>query len=151
VFKCWPFEGDYVKNKRHGRGTFFYPDGSKYEGDWNDNVRDGHGIYTYPNSDTYEGEWKNHVRQGKGIYTYAATSTLTTSMTSIVMFRCRSIIEAQYIGKWKNGQRQGPGEMLFGQYRYVGKFHENYVGVCFYVIRCHYQYDDIICVHIVSL
>lgn len=24
--------GDYVKNKRHGRGIFFYPDGSKYEG-----------------------------------------------------------------------------------------------------------------------
>ena len=24
--------GEYVKNKKHGQGTFIYPDGSKYEG-----------------------------------------------------------------------------------------------------------------------
>lgn len=24
--------GDYVKNKKHGQGTFIYPDGSRYEG-----------------------------------------------------------------------------------------------------------------------
>jgi len=101
------YVGDYVKNKRHGRGAFFYPDGSKYEGEWNENVREGHGIYTYPNNDTYEGEWKNHQRQGKGTYTYAAT-------------------KAQYVGTWLNGKREGPGELLFGEYRYVGKFHDNY-------------------------
>jgi hypothetical protein len=66
--------GDYVKNKRHGKGIFYYPDGSKYDGDWNENVREGSGTYTYPNGDTYEGEWKNHQRHGKGTYTYAATS-----------------------------------------------------------------------------
>ncbi|CAF4768297.1 unnamed protein product [Rotaria socialis] len=66
--------GEYIKNKRHGQGIFYYPDGSKYEGEWNDNVRDGHGIYTYPNNDTYEGEWRNHQREGTGTYTYAATS-----------------------------------------------------------------------------
>lgn len=37
------------------------------------------------------------------------------------------ILEAQYIGTWINGKRQGPGEIQFGQYKYVGKFHENYV------------------------
>jgi radial spoke head protein 1 len=65
-----------VKNKRHGKGAFFYPDGSKYDGDWNENVREGYGTYTYPNNDTYEGEWKNHQRHGKGTYTYAATSKI---------------------------------------------------------------------------
>ena len=25
--------GEYVKNKKHGQGTFIYPDGSKYEGE----------------------------------------------------------------------------------------------------------------------
>lgn len=24
--------GEYMKNKKHGQGTFIYPDGSKYEG-----------------------------------------------------------------------------------------------------------------------
>jgi radial spoke head protein 1 len=71
---CPKKKGDYVKNKRHGKGLFYYPDGSKYDGEWNENVREGHGTYTYPNNDTYEGEWKNHQRHGKGNYTYAATS-----------------------------------------------------------------------------
>ncbi|CAF0773252.1 unnamed protein product [Adineta ricciae] len=103
-----PFEsGEYQKHKRHGRGTFHYPDGSKYDGEWNENIREGHGTYTYPNNDTYEGEWKNNQRYGKGTYTYATT-------------------KAQYIGTWIEGKRQGPGEMQFAQYRYIGKFHENY-------------------------
>jgi len=101
------YVGEYAKNKRHGKGIFYYPDGSKYDGDWNENVRDGYGTYTYPNNDAYEGEWKNHQRHGKGTYTYAAT-------------------KAKYLGTWNTGKRQGPGELQFNQYRYVGKFHENY-------------------------
>ncbi|CAF3484071.1 unnamed protein product [Adineta steineri] len=99
--------GEYQKNKRHGKGIFYYPDGSKYDGDWNENIREGQGTYTYPNNDTYEGEWKNHQRHGKGTYTYAAT-------------------KAQYVGTWKEGKRQGPGQLHFNQYRYVGKFNDNY-------------------------
>lgn len=26
------YVGEYLKNKKHGQGTFIYPDGSKYEG-----------------------------------------------------------------------------------------------------------------------
>lgn len=26
------YTGEYVKNKKHGHGTFIYPDGSRYEG-----------------------------------------------------------------------------------------------------------------------
>ena len=26
------YDGDYVMNKKHGHGIFYYPDGSKYEG-----------------------------------------------------------------------------------------------------------------------
>ena len=26
------YEGDYVQNKKHGQGLFYYPDGSKYDG-----------------------------------------------------------------------------------------------------------------------
>ena len=37
------------------------------------------------------------------------------------------MIEAQYVGTWNNGKRQGPGELLFGHYKYSGKFHDNYV------------------------
>ena len=26
------YDGEYEENKKHGQGTFYYPDGSKYEG-----------------------------------------------------------------------------------------------------------------------
>lgn len=38
-------------------------------------------------------------------------------------------LEAKYVGTWNGGRRQGPGELQFNQYRYVGKFHENYVRI----------------------
>lgn len=38
-----------------------------------------------------------------------------------------SSLEARYVGTWVEGKRHGPGEMHFGQYRFVGRFHQNYV------------------------
>ena len=38
-------------------------------------------------------------------------------------------VEAKYVGTWNSGKRQGPGELQFNQYRYVGKFQENYVRI----------------------
>jgi len=45
------------------------------------------------------------------------------------MFANRMYLEAKYLGTWNTGKRQGPGELQFNQYRYVGKFHENYVRI----------------------
>jgi len=38
-------------------------------------------------------------------------------------------IEAKYFGTWNSGKRQGPGELQFNQYRFVGKFQDNYVRI----------------------
>lgn len=67
------YVGEYVRNKKHGQGTFIYLDGSKYEGSWVDDVREGYGVYYYVNGDRYEGEWKEHLRHGQGTYFYAET------------------------------------------------------------------------------
>ena len=122
-FDCLP-SGDYVENKRHSRGIFVYPDGSKYEGDWHENLRHGHGIYTYPNKDIYEGQWSNHRRHGKGTYKSATTSR-SASLIYKHHLEILFVVDVQYVGMWKEGQRHGPGELHYGQYRYVGKFHEN--------------------------
>ena len=31
------YEGEYHKCKKHGKGTYYYNDGSKYSGEWKDN------------------------------------------------------------------------------------------------------------------
>ena len=59
------YTGEYFKNKKHGTGTFIYPDGSKYEGQWGDDQRNGWGKYTFVNGDYYEGEWEGNLRQGQ--------------------------------------------------------------------------------------
>lgn len=33
--------GELQGGRRHGRGSFLYPDGSSYEGQWQDNVKHG--------------------------------------------------------------------------------------------------------------
>lgn len=43
------YEGQYHENKRHGRGTFVFADGSQYVGEYKADKKHGLGTYTYPN------------------------------------------------------------------------------------------------------
>lgn len=43
------YEGEYHENKRHGRGTFVFADGSQYVGEYRADKKHGLGTYTYPN------------------------------------------------------------------------------------------------------
>ncbi|XP_044803352.2 radial spoke head 1 homolog [Bubalus kerabau] len=107
--------GEYVRNQKHGQGTFIYPDGSRYEGEWADDLRHGHGVYYYVNNDTYTGEWFAHQRHGQGTYFYAETGS-------------------KYVGTWVNGQQEGAAELIHLNHRYQGKFlNKNPVGPGKYV------------------
>ncbi len=46
--------GQYKQDKRNGRGTYHYKDGSRYEGDWIDDQKAGHGVFIWPTGDRYE-------------------------------------------------------------------------------------------------
>jgi len=39
----------------HGHGTYEYADGSKYIGEWVDDKKEGKGIVEYPDGDRFEG------------------------------------------------------------------------------------------------
>lgn len=39
------YHGEFLGEKRHGRGTISYPDGSQYDGEWVDDLRHGQGAY----------------------------------------------------------------------------------------------------------
>lgn len=68
VYYTARYEGEYVNGVKEGKGTFWYPDGSKYEGEWKSGIRNGMGKYTYPNGDWYDGSWKSNLKDGNGIY-----------------------------------------------------------------------------------
>ena len=56
---------------RHGQGSYYWPNGSKYDGEWALDGHCGYGVYTCPTGESYQGEWKNNMRHGRGIEKYA--------------------------------------------------------------------------------
>ena len=52
------YVGYWENGLRHGKGTFYYSNGSKYEGDWNKNFKDGEGIFTFEDGTEYEGPFE---------------------------------------------------------------------------------------------
>ena len=63
-------ERDKQSGKRHGLGTFVWPDNSNYTGPWSHGVRSGdNGTLTLANGDTLVGTWKHDRHVGFCTYT----------------------------------------------------------------------------------
>uniref|UniRef100_K3WS49 MORN repeat-containing protein 3 n=1 Tax=Globisporangium ultimum (strain ATCC 200006 / CBS 805.95 / DAOM BR144) TaxID=431595 RepID=K3WS49_GLOUD len=113
------FAGDWQRDQRHGLGTFFHEDGSRYEGFWANNKREGDGRMLYGSDrSVYEGQWSGNVRSGRG--------TLTLVNGDI------------YDGYWLNDKKEGPGRFYYKATRKMyegewvdgapkcGTYHDNY-------------------------
>lgn len=50
--------GYWLKGLRHGKGTFYYSNGSKYEGDWAENHKHGQGTFTFEDGTEYRGRFE---------------------------------------------------------------------------------------------
>jgi hypothetical protein len=60
------YEGDYLKNQKHGHGTYVYSDGSSYSGEWLFGLWHGNGILRYSNGNIYSGDFVEGKKEGKG-------------------------------------------------------------------------------------
>ena len=60
------YEGDFLHDKKNGKGKQTWDDGDIYEGDFKDDDMHGKGKYTYPNGNIYQGDFKHDKRHGKG-------------------------------------------------------------------------------------
>ena len=52
------YVGYWKNGLRHGKGTFYYSNGSKYEGDWFENFKHGTGIFTFEDGTEYSGPFE---------------------------------------------------------------------------------------------
>lgn len=85
------YVGEWLNNKRHGRGTMTQPDGYQYVGQWKDDKPHGQGRLTLGNGVKYEGEFSNAAYNGKG--------TLILPDGS------------RYVGEWQQWEKNGRGIM----------------------------------------
>ena len=51
------YEGEWDKDKRHGRGYEIYPTGNFYQGQFDQGKVNGKGVYNWINGEVYDGEW----------------------------------------------------------------------------------------------
>ena len=66
------YEGELNKEgRKHGQGTYRWPNGRTYMGEWYDNQMDGEGVETWPNGSKYEGQFKRNKRHGQGTFTWS--------------------------------------------------------------------------------
>lgn len=81
------------KGERHGQGTYYWEDGSKYEGEWENGTRTGYGVMTWANGAKYAGYWSKSQRSGYGEMKYSNNNI--------------------YKGDWLVDKRNGTGEFIF--------------------------------------
>lgn len=63
--------GDWVADKRTGKGVFYWTSGDRYEGDFVEGKFNGEGIYYWADGDRYEGEFSDGDFHGYGIKYHA--------------------------------------------------------------------------------
>lgn len=90
---AWPngdsYNGEWLDDKRHGKGIDTYASGHRYTGEFADGQRHGQGTYTFPDGESYVGEWREGKRHGVGTNIFPDGE--------------------RYVGEWRQGDRHGQG------------------------------------------
>ena len=61
------YEGDFIKDKREGKGKYYYENGEYYDGEFKNDLRNGKGIEYYKNKKVkYDGDFINDMYDGNG-------------------------------------------------------------------------------------
>jgi hypothetical protein len=62
------YVGTFHDDRRHGHGTYVARDGTSYRGGWARGIRAGTGTMRYPNGASYDGQWLDNKPHGTGTY-----------------------------------------------------------------------------------
>lgn len=71
TFEDSKYEGDLLRNRRHGLGRMEYENGRWYFGEWKEDLRHGRGIEQYSNRNKYMGDFETGKATGMGIYIWS--------------------------------------------------------------------------------
>ena len=110
------YRGEFLNNKKHGKGTYYWTNGDKYIGSWKEGLRIGQGTYIWEDGSKYIGEWKDDNMHGKGTYYW-------TNGDKYIGEWKYDKLDGQgtytwpngdrYVGQWSNGERYGKGTFIY--------------------------------------
>ena len=115
------FKGKWVDDKKNGKFTNKYRDGSQFEGFYYDDHKNSHGTLKYSNGDEYVGDFKNDLPNGKGVinfnvesnnhnYKYFEGIVLDGKFNGFGLLVYKN--ENQYQGEFLNGLKNGRGKYI---------------------------------------
>ncbi len=129
LYKDDKYNGEFLDNKFHGKGTFTSANGDKYEGYWKDNKFHGKGTFTCANGGKYEGDWKDGKQHGKGTLTYANGDIYEGEFLDNKFHGHGTLTSAngdEYEGYWKDDKQHGKGTYTCANGdKYEGEFLDN--------------------------
>jgi hypothetical protein len=111
------YKGDWVNDKRVGKGIMTYVNKDRYEGDWNNDEKNGKGKMVYKNGDVYEGDWRKSKMKGQGTMVYSNGDKYDGSWDYDMKENGRMVYRiggSVYEGAFKNDKRGGNGKMIYG-------------------------------------
>eukprot|EP00397_Hematodinium_sp_SG-2012_P015209 GEMP01015482.1.p1 GENE.GEMP01015482.1~~GEMP01015482.1.p1 ORF type:complete len:496 (+),score=124.17 GEMP01015482.1:202-1689(+) len=68
------FAGQWQDDRRHGRGTLYFP-GGVFEGEWTNGLANGTGTIHFDNGDVFHGTYMNDKKEDTGMYVWANGSS----------------------------------------------------------------------------
>ena len=137
------YDGDFVEDKRQGKGTYIrVTDKATYTGEWYNNVRHGYGVEEIPSKEgtqRYEGEWKEDKRCGFGKILYANGDRYEGEWLDNLKHGQGKFYYTNgnfYEGGWLSNKKEGVGTYIFANgTRYDGELKNDKIngrGICHY-------------------
>lgn len=112
------YKGGWLNDLFHGKGTYYWTDGTTYIGDFYRGLITGKGTLIKPTGETYEGFFYRGVKHGKGKTQWVNGDT-HVGYWSLGELRGRALYKwnsgGVFDGKFKNGLRSGKGVETFAE------------------------------------
>ncbi|TYZ59143.1 hypothetical protein PybrP1_000068 [[Pythium] brassicae (nom. inval.)] len=108
--------GGWAANKREGKGTYMFRDGSVFSGYFRNDHAQGRGKMVYANGNVYKGEFLHAEKHGDGVYHWQNGSVYEGQFAHGLIHGVGAMAYAsghRYEGRWERNKKHGVGSFVY--------------------------------------